>query len=289
MGAEYASQNYNPYYQGGVPSGGGGGGSTNIEIPSLWGIWGTTYQGDGFVATGSNYMFAHGDGLSVRSAYISPGVQFKVNDTGQLYKLTMAGMINYFVNWSPNRYVSQYDVLIPSANNLNGCCYMAMNAGTTNAPEGYFYNPLDPYCGYDNEPSWPLEYGAYVTDYSSGRTATGTSSIGGGIVLGVTLSNNGSGYLSAPAVTFSAAPAGGTTATGHTTIADGAVTEVVVDSGGTGYVTAPTVTIAPPVASGGVVWQCIGSVALLYFLPILDQDLTMGEDTITLYSASYME
>jgi hypothetical protein len=55
---------------------------------------------------------------------------------------------------------------------------------------------------------------------ATGTTATGTATITSGVVTGVTITNPGSGYTSAPTVTFSAAPTGGTTATG-----------VAVDSG----------------------------------------------------------
>jgi hypothetical protein len=55
---------------------------------------------------------------------------------------------------------------------------------------------------------------------ATGTTATGTATITSGVVTGVTITNPGSGYTSAPTVTFSAAPSGGVTATG-----------VAVDSG----------------------------------------------------------
>jgi hypothetical protein len=65
--------------------------------------------------------------------------------------------------------------------------------------------------------------------------------IGSKNVNSVTITNAGSGYTSAPSVTFSA-PVGGTTATG-TAVLDGAtVDSVTMTNVGEGYVTAPTIT-----------------------------------------------
>ncbi len=77
-----------------------------------------------------------------------------------------------------------------------------------------------------------------ITDSSSGTgagaTATATISI-----TTLTLTNPGSGYTSAPAVTFSGATTG-TTAVATTTIS---LTAITVTAAGTGYLTAPSVTI----------------------------------------------
>ncbi len=63
-----------------------------------------------------------------------------------------------------------------------------------------------------------------------------------GTVAEVTISNGGSGYTSAPAVTFPEAPQGGITATGTATVKDGAVTGVTITNGGSGYTSPPAVT-----------------------------------------------
>ena len=70
----------------------------------------------------------------------------------------------------------------------------------------------------------------------------------GAAVTSVTLTNGGSGYTSAPTVTFSPAPSGGTTATGTAVGPFGTVGEVTVSTAGTGYTSAPTVTLAAPTA-----------------------------------------
>jgi predicted outer membrane repeat protein len=68
----------------------------------------------------------------------------------------------------------------------------------------------------------------------------------------VTVADGGSGYTSAPTVTFSApSGAGGTTATGFATVADGTVTSVTITNAGSGYTELPTVTFSAPGTPGG--------------------------------------
>ena len=62
-----------------------------------------------------------------------------------------------------------------------------------------------------------------------------------GDVGAVTITNPGSGYTSAPGVTFGPAPGDGETATGAAELA-GPVTAVSVDTAGSGYTSPPTVT-----------------------------------------------
>jgi len=68
-------------------------------------------------------------------------------------------------------------------------------------------------------------------------------------VFSVTITNGGSGYTTAPTVTFSAAPTGGTTAAGTAVLTGDAVTSVDITTTGAGYTAAPTVTFSAP-ASG---------------------------------------
>jgi hypothetical protein len=72
-----------------------------------------------------------------------------------------------------------------------------------------------------------------------------------GSVVAVTVNAGGSGYSSAPTVTFSdppSQPAGSTiataTATGYAILVSGAVNQVVITSGGLGYSDAPTITFS---------------------------------------------
>lgn len=67
-----------------------------------------------------------------------------------------------------------------------------------------------------------------------------------GVVASVLITDAGSGYATAPTVTFSA-PTSGTTATGTATIdGTGAVNGVTITDPGSGYTTAPTVTFSAP-------------------------------------------
>ena len=66
----------------------------------------------------------------------------------------------------------------------------------------------------------------------------------------ITITEDGSGYSTAPTVTFTAAPAGGTTATGTANISDGSVTSITITEHGAGYTTTPTITIAAPGGTG---------------------------------------
>ncbi|MBV8901663.1 MAG: hypothetical protein JOY92_16305, partial [Verrucomicrobia bacterium] len=73
---------------------------------------------------------------------------------------------------------------------------------------------------------------------------------GNGIVGSVTITNGGSGYTSAPTVTFGAAPTGGTTATGTAVLGSGSVGSVTVTANGSNYTSAPTVTFGAPPSGG---------------------------------------
>ena len=83
--------------------------------------------------------------------------------------------------------------------------------------------------------SYVLEFGnLYIRIYAqNGQVVTST-------VASTTITAGGSGYTSAPTVTFTAPPSG-TTATGTATVASGAVTGITITNAGTGYSTAPTI------------------------------------------------
>ena len=59
-----------------------------------------------------------------------------------------------------------------------------------------------------------------------------------------TVTAGGSGYTSAPTVTFAAAPAGGITATGTATISGDAVSAITITNPGNGYTSAPAITFS---------------------------------------------
>ncbi|WP_156173276.1 hypothetical protein [Chryseobacterium gallinarum] len=81
----------------------------------------------------------------------------------------------------------------------------------------------------------------------NGIPATATATISGGAVTGITISNGGSGYTSAPTVNFYGGGSiinGGSKARATATISNGSVTGIIINNGGSGYTTAPTVTLA---------------------------------------------
>lgn len=77
------------------------------------------------------------------------------------------------------------------------------------------------------------------------------TSVTGGLVTNVTVTNGGSGYASAPSPTFDAPASGGTTATGTCVIENGAVVQVIITNAGSKYAATPNVSIAAPAAGAG--------------------------------------
>ncbi|MEO6922534.1 MAG: hypothetical protein ABI142_01790, partial [Bryocella sp.] len=85
----------------------------------------------------------------------------------------------------------------------------------------------------------------YIVDNYSYNVRSVSLNSGG--VSAAAIVNGGSGYATAPTVTFSAAPSGGVTATGTATInSSGVVTGVTITKSGSGYITTPTVTFSVP-------------------------------------------
>ncbi|CAI8909841.1 hypothetical protein [Chryseobacterium sp. IT-36CA2] len=80
-----------------------------------------------------------------------------------------------------------------------------------------------------------------------GTPALATATISGGAVTGITITNGGSGYTSAPTINFyggGPVVSGGSKAIATATISGGVVTGITINNGGSGYTSAPTVTIS---------------------------------------------
>ena len=77
-------------------------------------------------------------------------------------------------------------------------------------------------------------------------------------VASATVTAGGSGYSSAPTVTFSA-PTSGITATGTATVSGGAVTAVTITNAGNGYTSAPTITFSGGGGSGAAATAVLAS------------------------------
>jgi hypothetical protein len=78
-----------------------------------------------------------------------------------------------------------------------------------------------------------------------GTTATGTAVISTGSVTSYNTLVGGSGYVTAPTVSFSGG-GGGAGAAATATVSAGAVTGLVITNGGTGYTVAPTIAFSGP-------------------------------------------
>ena len=83
---------------------------------------------------------------------------------------------------------------------------------------------------------------ALVTSSNISSQATAIATLTGKFVTSCTVTYGGSGYVTAPAVTFS--EGGGSGATATAVISAGVVTSITVDNAGSGYTTPPVVTIA---------------------------------------------
>jgi autotransporter-associated beta strand protein len=70
-------------------------------------------------------------------------------------------------------------------------------------------------------------------------------------VSSIAIGNGGSGYLGAPAVTFSGG--GGTGAAGYAIVSGGAITQIVITNPGTGYTSAPSITLTGGGGSGATI------------------------------------
>ena len=71
--------------------------------------------------------------------------------------------------------------------------------------------------------------------------AVATTTLSGGQVATINILSGGSGYTTAPLITFTAPPAGGTAPTATATITGGVVTLITLNTPGSGYTSAPAV------------------------------------------------
>jgi len=100
----------------------------------------------------------------------------------------------------------------------------------------------------------PVGFAVYATPNGLGTAGYATTAaaagniINGGTNQGVILTSGGSGYTSAPTVTFGAAPTGGTTALATATLAPSALSGATITNGGSGY---PTSGLGITITGGG--------------------------------------
>jgi len=94
--------------------------------------------------------------------------------------------------------------------------------------------------------------------------ASATATMVGGIITAINLVGGGSGYTSAPSITFSTAGSS-VSATATATLTGDVVTSITVDNGGTGYTGTPTVSIDGSTysTSHGMIQNSAGTVNIL--------------------------
>lgn len=89
---------------------------------------------------------------------------------------------------------------------------------------------------------------AFTAAPPGGVTATGTVTVRDGLVVGITMTNKGRGYLVAPIATITDAGAPPGAGAAATAVLGQAGISLAITTPGTGYVAAPTITIAIPTA-----------------------------------------
>ena len=134
-------------------------------------------------------------------------------------------------------YVAAPTVTISAPNDANGVQATAVATITTSASGISAINVTAGGSGYTAVPG--VIIGAPNT--TGGTQATAYATISGGAVVAVTVVNAGSGYTTAPSITFSSGTAAATAV-----VATGQVNSITLTNAGTGYTSAPTITLSAP-------------------------------------------
>ena len=156
---------------------------------------------------------------------------FKPNDTTAVDFFTAASFLAYGNNLKTVRAVDD-----DTARNAvaSGTAVLIKNS------DDYAQNHRD---GSGSNGMWAAKYPGALGN-SLKVSFADSSNFDSNSVASTTITAGGSGYTSAPTVTFSAAPAGGVTATGTATVASNAVTAITITNPGNGYTSAPTITLS---------------------------------------------
>ena len=113
------------------------------------------------------------------------------------------------------------------------------------------------------------DYGLNIHEEVKGAFTIVVKSAGN---VGVNITNAGSGYTSAPTVSFSAAPGGGTTATGTAAIYGGKVDSITITNPGSGYTSAPTVSFSGGGGSSAAATASLATAGDVFLSEILVTD-----------------
>lgn len=135
-----------------------------------------------------------------------------------------------------------------------GAVSVSVNHGLTTIPSRFTVTPTDRVSASKLFFVTPTVTNLVITYYDSPT----------GVVTGATVTTAGTGYTTAPTLTFSDPPAGGTRATATATVSGGAITAVNIVNPGSGYTTAPTITIGGP-GTGGVLTATFSAATTLNF------------------------
>jgi hypothetical protein len=229
--------------------------SGGCAVPNMGGNYVMGLVGLGTVQSGGQHPWA---------AYFQNGsflIQVRGND-GNSYN---AWVINNFSSFFPPgpgglyRITFQFDWTAPPLvtklwinGQYTGSFANGMSAAVTRFAPNEGVGKLNVFnltLGYADQPAGP---NIVIPDFTLAGLRTSTGLRYYNRVKQVNLTNGGSGYTTAPAVTFSAPQrAGGVTATGTATVnAGGQVTGVTITNAGTGYTTTPSVTFAAPTGGG---------------------------------------
>ena len=168
--------------------------------------------------------------------------------------VTTGGVNQIIITDRGERYLSAPTVAISSSPRIGGQAVgiSTLLSGITNCDgtdigekvQGIYIT--NPGIGYTNNPGIVI----LPVDGDDGVGAAATTRISDNVVGVVTITNVGSGYVTAPAVTISG-PGIGTTATAIAAVSSGGtISNVYVTYAGAGYTVAPTITIGDPYMSG---------------------------------------
>ena len=158
-----------------------------------------------------------------------------------------------------------YKVHLDHMSQISAATYISANKETTfTKPNGYIYDTTQ-LVAYDIDQGFSLGRYQKVTVDGNNLKISGNWS---GQLNTITVTNQGSGYTSAPTVAFSGG--GGTEAAGTATVVDGKVTGIEITKTGMNYTSAPTITISGGGGSSATATATVNTKFVLGYLYEMD-------------------
>jgi len=221
----------------------GAGGATNFTMDVAM-VSATGEVAELSLTTGGDYTEATGLDGPIASATVTPATATGVGLTLDLnYRVK-----NVALTTAGDGYQTLPTVIIDAP---TGTCATGANAVVTASAAGTVTSLVitNPGSGYISAPSVAISGGggvnaaaiAILSSSVSSATITdsGTGYVETGNVVNIQITNAGSGYITAPAITL--VGGGGASAAATATIAAGVISAITITNNGTGYTTAPTV------------------------------------------------